>query len=146
VGAEQRRHGVTSIFDSEQSLCWTPCAYFSNGTINPIVPENIATVVSQPRTFIGRRFFHRPMICLLLVISITITIRNGVENPCAIAEYTRAFIGLSPKELRHVSQHSTLRPGSQCQSGRRSSHSRPDIRAEGSFMCPMQVDSRSADR
>ena len=62
----------------------------------------MAAVVIQPRTFMARVFTQRPMIFLLLVISITKSSRKGVEQPCTIPAQTKAFIGLNPKKFKHI--------------------------------------------
>ena len=55
---------------------------------SPMVAANIAAVVSQPRTFIGQVFTHLPMMRRLLVMSITSSMRKGVENPCTMPAKT----------------------------------------------------------
>ena len=72
---------------------------------SPIVAANIAAVVSQPRIFIARVLTHLPMILRLLVMSMTINIRNGVETPCTIPEKIKAFMGLMPKKFSLIASN-----------------------------------------
>jgi len=73
--------------------------YFTKVIRRPRVAENITVVVNQPRMFMARVFTQRPMIFLLLVINITISIRNGVDTPWAIPAKTSALMGLMGRKF-----------------------------------------------